>query len=77
MAPERADSLIRYRAAVTDTNHVLDYFRVTADHRLLFGGGESYSTTTPRNLAVRMKKRMLAAYSIALSLAAICCAHRR
>lgn len=62
MAKERSDALIRQRAAVFDTNLVLDYFRVTADHRLLFGGGESYSTATPRNLVGRMRQRMLAVF---------------
>ncbi|HUX64823.1 FAD-binding oxidoreductase [Sulfuricella sp.] len=62
MAKERADALIQQRAAAFDTNLVLDYFRVTADHRLLFGGGESYSTATPRNLAGRMRQRMLAVF---------------
>jgi gamma-glutamylputrescine oxidase len=62
MAKERADSLIRQRAAAHDNNFILDYFRVTADHRLLFGGGESYTTATPRNLAPRMRRRMLAVF---------------
>jgi len=62
MEEQRANRLIRQRAAVCDTNLVLDYFRVTADHRLLFGGGESYSTATPRNLAPRLRQRMLAVF---------------
>jgi len=62
MAKERADALIRQRMAAFDTNLVLDYFRVTADNRLLFGGGESYSTATPINLAGRMRQRMLAVF---------------
>ncbi|MHB1291860.1 MAG: NAD(P)/FAD-dependent oxidoreductase [Sulfuricella sp.] len=62
MAQERADALIRQRAAAFDTNLVLDYFRVTADNRLLFGGGESYSTVTPLNLVGRMRQRMLAVF---------------
>ena len=62
MTPERANRLIRHRCAVTDTNHVLDYFRVSADHRLLFGGGENFTTAIPRNLAQRMRKRMLAVF---------------
>jgi gamma-glutamylputrescine oxidase len=62
MSRERADVLIRHRAAVSDTNHVLDYFRPTADDRLLFGAGESYSAATPRNLAERMRQRMLAVF---------------
>lgn len=62
MARERADGLIRQRAAAFDNNLILDYFRVTADNRLLFGGGESYSTMTPLNLAGRMRQRMLAVF---------------
>lgn len=59
MAKERADALIKHRSAVCDTNFVLDYFRLTADHRMLFGGRVSYSTATPPNLAASMRQRML------------------
>jgi gamma-glutamylputrescine oxidase len=51
-------SLIPSGAAVCDTNFVLDYFRPTADHRMLYGGRVSYSTTTPLNLAASMQRRM-------------------
>jgi gamma-glutamylputrescine oxidase len=40
---ERAEALISNDAAVADTQWVLDYFRRSADHRLLFGGRVSYS----------------------------------
>ena len=56
---ERARSLIPDNIAVADTNFVLDYFRLSSDHRLLFGGRVSYSTVVPPNLAVAMKRRML------------------
>lgn len=59
MTRARADALLYRRAAAHDTNLVLDYFRVTADHRLLFGGGESYTTATPAHLKARMRRRML------------------
>jgi gamma-glutamylputrescine oxidase len=59
MDKERADALIKHRSAVCDTNFVLDYFRLTADHRMLFGGRVSYSTATPPNLAASMRARML------------------
>ncbi len=62
MGKERADGLIRQRAAVCDTNFVLDYFRPTADHRMLFGGRVSYSAATPFNLIASMRKRMLAVF---------------
>lgn len=59
MGKERADALMPQRPAVSDTNFVLDYFRLSADHRLLFGAGDSYSGTTPRNLVERIRSRML------------------
>src|SRR5271165_6041858 len=57
MGKERADALIAQRAAVCDTNFVLDYFRPTADHRMLFGGRVSYTATTPINLVRSMRQR--------------------
>ncbi|NRR29185.1 FAD-binding oxidoreductase [Oxalobacteraceae bacterium] len=62
MEAGRAEALIRQRAAVCDTNFVLDYFRPTADHRMLFGGRVSYSGATPMNLAGSMRQRMLAVF---------------
>jgi len=43
----RAATLIRDNLAVSDANFVLDYFRLSADHRLLFGGRVSYSGVDP------------------------------
>jgi gamma-glutamylputrescine oxidase len=54
-----AASLIPSRSAVCDTNFVLDYFRLTADNRLLYGGRVSYSTVTPADLAAGMGRRMM------------------
>ncbi|WP_136419725.1 FAD-binding oxidoreductase [Noviherbaspirillum sp.] len=62
MSPERADTLIRYRAAVSDNNFVLDYFRVSADNRLLFGGGDAFSGATPPDLVEHLRRRMLAVF---------------
>jgi len=53
------DRLLPKRHAVCDANFVLDYFRPTGDHRLLFGGRVSYSTMTPANLAESMRQRMV------------------
>ena len=58
----QADALIPCGAAACDTNFVLDYFRTTADHRLLYGGRVSYSTATPMNLAASMVKRMVTTF---------------
>lgn len=62
MSKERADTLIRHRAAVSDTNFVLDYFRPSADHRLLFGGADAFSGATPANLVQHVRQRMLAVF---------------
>jgi gamma-glutamylputrescine oxidase len=51
--------LMRENIAVTDTNFVLDYFRRSADHRLLFGGRVSYSGLDAFNTATATRKRML------------------
>ena len=59
MEKSRADAFIRHRAAACDTNFVLDYYRPTADNRMLFGGRVSYSTATPINLVGSMRSRML------------------
>ena len=54
-----ARALIRDDVAVADTKFVIDYFRLSADHRLLFGGGESYSTRLPSNLQDIVRRCML------------------
>ena len=69
--PVLAQSLIPSGAAVCDTNFVLDYFRTVAatsaqppsgapssGPRMLYGGRVSYSTSTPKNLADSMQRRM-------------------
>jgi gamma-glutamylputrescine oxidase len=55
----RADvkDLIPRNEAVADLNFVLDYFRRSADDRMLFGGRVSYSTLPPPSLAASMLKR--------------------
>ena len=46
----RARALIRNDMAVADVNWALDYFRLSRDHRLLFGGRASYSALPPPGL---------------------------
>jgi gamma-glutamylputrescine oxidase len=54
--------LIASNAAVCDNNFILDYFRFSADHRMLFGGRVSYSARTPANLKALMAQRMEAIF---------------
>jgi len=55
----RARSLLPSNAAVADINWILDYFRRSRDHRLLFGGRVSYSSVQPPRLAESMRRRMV------------------
>lgn len=57
-----ASTLIRQRYAVADSRFVVNYFRLSADNRLLFGGGESYSFRFPADLQGLVRPRLLAVF---------------
>ncbi|TLZ50387.1 MAG: FAD-binding oxidoreductase [Gammaproteobacteria bacterium] len=59
LGAERARRLIANNAAVSDMNWVLDYFRRSADHRLLFGGRVNYSGLTSFDAPSATRARML------------------
>ncbi len=59
LGEERVRALLPSNAAIADINWILDYFRRSADHRLLFGGRVSYSAVQPPHLAESMRKRMV------------------
>ena len=59
LGENRAKSLIPDDIAVADTNFVLNYYRRSSDHRLLFGGRVSYSTIMPPYLPTAMRGKML------------------
>ncbi|MDB4213775.1 FAD-binding oxidoreductase [Octadecabacter sp.] len=52
-------SLIRDNHAVADSKFVINYFRLSDDNRMLFGGGESYGYKFPRDIAATVRKPML------------------
>jgi gamma-glutamylputrescine oxidase len=52
-------ALIRENVGVSDTNFVLDYFRRSADHRLLFGGRVSYSGLDAFDTKRATRRRMV------------------
>ena len=56
--PALCQRLIPSNASACDTNFILDYFRFSTDHRMLFGGRVSYTTLTPRKLKELMAARM-------------------
>ncbi len=51
LGAERVEALLPRNACVTDNQFVLDYFRRTPDHRLLFGGGCTYLGGLPKDMA--------------------------
>lgn len=53
-----ADALLPSDAAVADSRFVLNYFRLSADKRLIFGGGERYSQTPPKDIAAFVRPFM-------------------
>jgi gamma-glutamylputrescine oxidase len=62
LGEERARALIRNRVAVADMNWILDYFRLTSDYRLLFGGRVSYSGIDPFDSSRVLRKRIAAVF---------------
>jgi gamma-glutamylputrescine oxidase len=62
LGAERARTLIKNGSAVSDMNWVLDYFRLSADHRLLFGGRVNYSGLSSFDAPSATRKRMLGVY---------------
>jgi glycine/D-amino acid oxidase-like deaminating enzyme len=55
----RARSLLPQNMAVCDQRVALDYYRLSADHRLLFGGACHYSGRDPKDIAAYMRPKML------------------
>ncbi|MDA3919537.1 MAG: FAD-dependent oxidoreductase [Salinisphaera sp.] len=45
-------------SCVEDCNYMLDYYRMSADNRLLFGGGSVYGGTTPANITAKLRPHM-------------------
>jgi len=57
-----ATELIRDDVAVADSKFVINYFRLSTDRRLLFGGGENYSYRFPADIKAFVRKPMLQIY---------------
>jgi len=57
----RAAEILSRPVAVADTKFVVNYWRLSEDNRLLFGGGESYGYTFP-DLIRTVRKPMLQVY---------------
>lgn len=62
LGEERARALIRDDVAVADSRFVINYFRLSVDRRLLFGGGETYSPQPPDDPKSFVRPHMLKIY---------------
>lgn len=54
----RAAELLPTGMCVEDVRYILDYFRLSADHRLLFGGGVVYGGTDPADIIAKLRPNM-------------------
>ena len=59
---DRAADMLSQPVAVADTKFVVNYWRLSGDGRLLFGGGETYGYRFPKDIAGLVRKPMLAIY---------------
>ena len=59
MTAAEQERLIAGNHAVADSKFVVNYYRFSEDHRLLFGGSESYGYRFPRDIAAAVRKPML------------------
>jgi gamma-glutamylputrescine oxidase len=62
LSEETARRLIRDDCSMSDTRFVINYWKLSADNRLLFGGGESYRRSFPRDIAGFVRPYMLKIY---------------
>ncbi len=62
LGKERAASLIRQGESVSDSRFVVHYYRLTPDHRLLFGGGENYRYRFPKDIGAVVRPRVLGVF---------------
>ncbi|WP_016968064.1 MULTISPECIES: FAD-binding oxidoreductase [Pseudomonas] len=62
LSPAQARELLPQNMAVCDQRVALDYYRLSADRRLLFGGACHYSGRDPKDIAAYMRPKMLAVF---------------
>ncbi|MCZ7596829.1 MAG: FAD-binding oxidoreductase [Gammaproteobacteria bacterium] len=59
LGEDRARSLIAGNECVSDSRFVINYFRLSADRRMLFGGGENYGYRFPADIKSFVRRPML------------------
>jgi len=58
----RAEDVLSKDIAVADSKFVVNYWRLSEDRRLLFGGSENYGDRFPSDIAAQVRKPMLEIY---------------
>ena len=58
LSQEMARSLLPQDYCVEDCNYLLDYYRLTGDNRLLFGGGVIYGARDPANVEAIIRPKL-------------------
>ena len=59
LSDEMVQDLIPNGECVEDCNYLLDYYRITGDNRLLYGGGVVYGARDPSNVEALIRPKML------------------
>jgi gamma-glutamylputrescine oxidase len=59
LGEERARQLLASDYCVEDCNYLLDYFRLSADKRLIYGGGVVYGARDPADVMALIRPKML------------------
>ena len=59
---DELQSVLRRDVAIADTKFVINYFRLSHDKRLLFGGGETYGYKFPEDISAVVRKPMAEIY---------------
>lgn len=59
LAPELAATLLPQDYCVEDCNYLLDYFRLSSDKRLIYGGGVVYGARDPADVESIIRPKML------------------
>lgn len=59
LGEERARSLLPQNYCLEDCNYLLDYYRTSGDHRLLYGGGVVYGARDPADIERLIIPKML------------------
>jgi gamma-glutamylputrescine oxidase len=62
LSDELANTLLPQDYCVEDCNYLLDYYRLSADKRLIFGGGVVYGARDPANIEAIIRPKMLKAF---------------